>query len=277
MLLPLGLSPSQTLISPDGRFVFGDNFAIPGTHPPLGNTIDPFRIGADGTLQAAPGGPVGPSPSTTLLGLAVHPTQPIIYGGLTATAAIGVFTYDANGSVTFVRAVADQGAGPCWVAVSPDGKYLYAANTGSNSVEVYSLSDPLNPQLLQDFKLALPQPPAGATKAPVGTFQLAVDPSGRSLEVINQSTGTNFPQGNAVHALTIADDGTLSEPNAPVTFSTNDVPATARIQGIAIVGGRANGADDEEGRGRLADKASRKAAARPSFSEIPIAGAAHAL
>ena len=33
--LPIGLSPAQTLISRDGRFVFGDNFAIPGTTPPL--------------------------------------------------------------------------------------------------------------------------------------------------------------------------------------------------------------------------------------------------
>ena len=43
--LPLGLSPAQTLISPDGKFVFGDNFALPtNPTPPLGNTIDPFRI-----------------------------------------------------------------------------------------------------------------------------------------------------------------------------------------------------------------------------------------
>jgi 6-phosphogluconolactonase (cycloisomerase 2 family) len=233
--LPVGLSPAQTLISPDGQFVFGDNFAIPGTTPTLGNTIDPFRIGADGTLQPAPGGPVGPS--TTLLGLAVHPTQRIIYGGLTGASQIGVFTYDANGSVTFVRAVADQGRGPCWVVVSADGQYLYAANTGTNTVGVYSLKDPLNPQEIQDFKLNTPQPPAGATSAPVGTFELAIDPSGQSLEVITQTTAANhdFPQGNAVHSLAIAGDGTLSEPTAPATFSTNDVPGDARIQGIAIV------------------------------------------
>lgn len=235
--LPLGLSPSQTLVSRDGQFVFGDNFAIPGTTPPLGNTIDPFRIAADGTLQQAPGGPVGPG--TTLLGLATHPTERIIYGGLTAARQIGVFTYDANGSIAFVRSVSDQGAGACWVAVSPDGKYLYVANTGSNTVEVYSLADPLNPKQIQDFKLDIPQPPAGATKAPVGTFELAVDPSGQSVDVITQATSPTFPQGNEVHALTVASDGTLSEPNAPVTFSAEDVPATARIQGIAIVGGRA--------------------------------------
>src|SRR5207237_6162184 len=46
--LPIGLSPSQDLISPDGKFLFGENFAIPGTTPPLAQTIYPFRIQADG-------------------------------------------------------------------------------------------------------------------------------------------------------------------------------------------------------------------------------------
>jgi len=275
--LPLGLSPSQTLISSDRRFVFGDNFAIPGTTPPLGNTIDPFQIAANGTLQAAPDGPVGPS--TTLLGLAAHPTQRIIYGGLTAASRIGVFSYDANGSVTFVRAVSDQGAGPCWVAVSPDGKYLYAANTGSNSVEVYSLANPLNPQQIQDFKLAIPQPPAGATKAPVGTFELAVDPSGRSVDVIIEATAQTFPQGNEVHSLAVAADGTLSEPNAPVTFSAENVPATARIQGIAIVGGRAGGPDHSDAGDRPDGTPAGGALAQSPnspFSVVPLSGATSA-
>ena len=64
---------------------------------PLGNTIDPFRIAADGSLQAAPGGPVGPAVAApTLLGLAIHPTKRIIYVGLTAASQIAVFNYDAN-------------------------------------------------------------------------------------------------------------------------------------------------------------------------------------
>lgn len=236
--LPLELSPSQTLASPDGKLLFGDNFAIPtNPTPTLGNTIDPFQIAADGTLVAAPGGPVGTSPATTILGLAAHPTQQIVYAGLVASSKVGVFTYDATGKLTFVREVADQGAGVCWIVVSQDGKYMYISNTGSNSVGVYSLADPLNPVEIQDFKLTLPQPPAGATKAPANSFELALDPSGQSLYVITQSTAANhdFPQGNAVHTLSVADDGTLSETNLATTFSTTEVPATARIQGIAIV------------------------------------------
>jgi len=274
--LPLGLSPSQTLASLDGQFLFGDNFAIPGTTPPLGNTIDPFAIATDGALQPAPGGPVGALiAAPTLLGLAAHPTQPIIYAGLTAASEIGVFSYAANGSVHFVRAVADQGAGPCWVTVSANGQYLYAANTGSNSVEVYSLKDPLNPQLIQDFKLTVPPAPAGATNAPVGTFELAIDPSGRSVDVITQATSPTFPQGNELHTLAVASDGTLSEPNASVSFSEADVPAAARIQGIAIVAGQDkegdhDGAPDGPNAAPLGGALAQ--APQSVFSSIPIDG-----
>ena len=66
---------------------------------------------------------------------------------------------------------------------------------------------------------------------------------------MNQDTAPNrdFQQGNAVHALSVAPDGTLSEPNAVVTFSASDVPAAARIQGLAIVQGQSG--DNDSGQG----------------------------
>ena len=252
--LPVGLSPAQTLISHDGRFLFGDNFAIPGTTPSLAQTIDPFRIGADGSLQQAPGGPVTAAVNPdVLLGLALHPTQRIIYGGLTGASGIAVFSYDAQGSVKFVTSVADQGAGPCWVTVSADGKFLYASNTGTDSIGVFSLADPLHPVQVQDFKLAGPFAPAGQTGRQTASFQISLDPSGTSLYVVTQDTAStrDFQQGNALHALSVAADGTLSESNATVTFSPADVPSAARLQGIAIVAERAQegGGDGSSGGG----------------------------
>jgi DNA-binding beta-propeller fold protein YncE len=144
--------------------------------------------------------------------------------------------------------VGDHGAGPCWATVSDDGKFLYIANTGTVSVGVYSLADPLNPVQIQEFALQQPTPPPGAANAPVGAFEFALDPSGNVLDVITQSTSPtlDFPQGNAVHSLRVAKDGTLSEPNTPVTFSTTEVPGTARIQGVAIVADRASDHDGED-------------------------------
>jgi 6-phosphogluconolactonase (cycloisomerase 2 family) len=247
--LPVGLSPSQSLVSKHGKFVFGDNFAVPGTSPALGNTIEPFTINSNGTL--APGAAVGTSGITPplLLGLAEHPTQRIIYAGLTGAGQVGVFTYDTHGAVTFVGAVSDQGAGPCWATVSGDGKFLYVANTGTDSVGVFSLADPLHPSQLQEVHLAGPYAPSGAPTGTVDTaaFELALDPTGKSLYVVDQTTAPNhdFQQGNALHVLSVGTDGKLAETGASVLFSPNDVSADARPQGIAIVNVRGEHHNDD--------------------------------
>jgi 6-phosphogluconolactonase (cycloisomerase 2 family) len=241
--LPVGLSPSQALLSPDGRFVFGDNFTPPPLlGVPLANTIDPFRLTPDGKLIPAPGGPVGaPVSPPLLLGLAAHPDRRIVYAGLVGAAQIGVYTYDRDGSLTFVRAVGDQGAAPCWLVVSADAKRLYVANSGTDTVGVFSLDDPLHPVQIQEFALAGPRHPGADPAAPNQTvdFQLSLDPTGRFLYVVNHETSPNdtFPQGNQLHTLAVARDGTLSETaRSPLIFSLADVPANAHPQGIVVLG-----------------------------------------
>src|SRR5262249_19877452 len=151
---PVDTSPSQNLISRDGRFLFADIFAVPGSTAAQGNTFAPFQIQGDGTLKLAPGGNVGaPVSPSLLLGAAVHPNLTIIYAGLTAANQIGVFTYDETGKLSFLGAAPDQGLAACWVAVSADGRSLYEASTGSNTVGVFSLADPLHPVEIQSFAL----------------------------------------------------------------------------------------------------------------------------
>jgi 6-phosphogluconolactonase (cycloisomerase 2 family) len=245
---PVNTSPAQALIARDGRFLFADIFAVPGSTAAQGNTIAPFRIEGDGTLQLAPGGNVGAPGSPLLLGTAVHPKLNIIYAGLTNASKLGVFTFDETGRTSFVTSVPVQGAATCWVTVTADGTYLYTADTGTNSVGVFSLADPLHPVQIQEFALGGPLAPPGAPAGERDTaaFQLALDPSGRSLYVIGQSTSPtlSFPQGNQLHVLKVAHDGTLSEPAGPVIFSTADVPANARPQGLAVVGGVGRDFDD---------------------------------
>jgi 6-phosphogluconolactonase (cycloisomerase 2 family) len=256
---PVGTIPSQNLISRDGRFLFSDLFGV-GTAP-QSNTLAPFRIKGDGTLQLAPGGNVAAqAPGSTdappaLLGAAVHPTRNIVYAGLTGLNEVGVFTYDNTGRLTFVGATPpnDQGGtAVCWAAVSPDGKFLYTGDTGSNSVGVYSLADPLHPALLQEFFVGGPQAPPGS---PAGTretaiFQVSVDPTGRFVYAISQNTSADgtFQEGNQLHILSVARDGTLSETHGPVVLPADAVPGTAHPQGIAVVAGvgREQGDDDRD-------------------------------
>jgi len=169
--LPVGTVPSQNLISPDGKFLFSDIFGV--NTAPQSNTLAPFQIEANGTLNLAPGGNVAAqSPGATtaapaLLGAAANPNHNIVYAGLTGLSEVAVFTYDASGKLTFVGATAPNnqgGAGPCWTAVSPDGKFLYTGDTGSDSVGVYSLANPLKPVQIQELFLGGPLTPPPAPR-----------------------------------------------------------------------------------------------------------------
>jgi DNA-binding beta-propeller fold protein YncE len=245
---PVNTIASQSLISRDGRFVFEDLFAANGT-PPQGNTLAPLAVQGNGTLRLAPGGNVAAqSPNATtappaLLGAAVNPHLNIVYAGLTGLSEVAVFTYDETGRLSFVGTTdpnADGGSAPCWVAVSPDGKFLYTGDTGTDSVGVYSLANPLHPVQVQEFFLGGPLTPPGSppgTPRQTTAFQVAVDPSGRFLYAIGQNTSATgtFSEGNQLHILAIAGDGTLSEPNGPAVFTSFGVPGNAHPQGIAVV------------------------------------------
>jgi 6-phosphogluconolactonase (cycloisomerase 2 family) len=231
---PVGTSPAQALISRTGPFLFANIFGLPGSTDPQSNTIAPFLIQPDGTLQLAPGGSASaPVDAPRLLGTASHPTLNIVYAGLPSANEIGVFQYDETGQLSFVAAVPDQGSAACWCVVSADGNFLYVATTGTDSIGVFSLADPLHPAQIQE--LALSHVPGDQNQS--ADFQIALDPSGQSLYVVNQSTnptGTAH-RGNQLHVLSVASDGTVSEQSGPIVFSPADVPANAHPQGVAIV------------------------------------------
>jgi len=244
---PVDTSPSQNLITPDGKLLFAEIFGVPGSSAAQSNTFAPFQIDGNGSLDLAPGSNVGaPVSPPLLLGSAFNPNQPIIYAGLPGVDEVGVFTYDKSGQLTFVgdAPLQDGGTAPCWCAVTPDGRYLYTGNTASDSIGVYSLADPLHPVQIQNFALGGPQAPPGSPSGTLQTnvFQIVVSPDGHTLYAIGQNTDATgtFANGNQLHILSVAADGKLSEPTGPVLLSAVGVPGNAHPQGIAVVAGRAN-------------------------------------
>jgi 6-phosphogluconolactonase len=236
---PVGMLATQTLVSPDGRFLFVEVGTLAGT--PGGNTVNTFRINPDGSLTAAPGGPASAGTNAPfLLGAAAHPHLNIVYTGFASSSQVGVFAYDETGRTTFVGTAADAGAAPCWCAVSADGRVLYVSNTATDSVGVYSLADPLHPVQIQDLPLGGPRTATAGGPLVANVFEIALDPSGRYLYAITQATDPAFPQGNQLHTLAVAADGTLTERTPPVVFSQTDVPANAHPQRLVAVpaGGR---------------------------------------
>jgi 6-phosphogluconolactonase (cycloisomerase 2 family) len=220
-----GSSPSQALIASRGSIVFGADF--------LGGLLQSFRLDEDGRLrqnrpealpdsvftgQTAPHGP---------LGMRTHPNLPILYVDITLINEVAVYTYDGRGNLSFVRAVADSGAAPCWAVVNRAGTRLYATNTGDNSIEVYDLTDPFNPVDIQHFVME------GTTGAP---FSTVLDESDHWLYVSSeQSTATATTAANAFHTLKVGADGMLTEPFLPTVLPIGgSVPVQA--QGITVVG-----------------------------------------
>ncbi len=216
-----GTSPSQALVPPNARFAFGSDF--------LGGTLQSFVIQSDGSLTQNPPQSVADTPFAgsaaphLALGLAAHPTRPIVYAGLVTISKVAIYQYDENGVLSFVRAVSDSGAGVCWIRVSADGTRMYTSNTGDNSISVYDTSDPLNPAQIQRLVL----------KGVGSSFQLELDPSGRSLFAISQraSTAVALGQGSNLHVLNVRRDGRIDETDqSPLALP---VPANIRPQGLA--------------------------------------------
>src|SRR5206468_7768872 len=119
------------------------------------------------------------------LGLALNPLAPLLYVGFTPINQIGVYRYDAQGHLTFLRTVADSGAAVCWLIVNRAGTRLYASNTGDNSISVFDLSDPANPIEMQHLLL----------RGVGNPFQLALDSEDRFLQVVDQRASASIPAG----------------------------------------------------------------------------------
>ncbi|HTA47683.1 MAG TPA: beta-propeller fold lactonase family protein [Bryobacteraceae bacterium] len=219
-----GSSPSQALVAAQGNTVFGADF--------LGGLLQSFSLDPSGALdqnlpQTLPESVFnGLTGGHLPLGMRTHPSLPILYVDITPVSKVAVYTYNPKGHLKFVRAVPDAGAAPCWVVVNHAGTYLYVTNTGDDSVEVYSLADPLNPIEVQHFTMDSTN--GGAV------FSTVIDHTDKWLYVSSeQSSAAAAVSANAFHALKVAADGTLSEPFAPTNLPVTSTPAV-RVQGITV-------------------------------------------
>lgn len=221
-----GSSPSQALIASRRSVVFGADF--------LGGLLQSFRLDEDGRLRQNPPQALpdsvftGQTAAHLPLGMRTHPNLPILYIDIVPISRVAVYTYDERGRLSFVRTVADAGVAPCWAVVNHAGTRLYATNTGDNSVEVYDLTDPLNPVDIQHFIMD-----ATSGGAP---FSTVIDETDNWLYVSSeQSSASATPAANAFHTLKVAADGTLSEPFFPTVLPIGGT-VPVRAQGITVVG-----------------------------------------
>jgi 6-phosphogluconolactonase (cycloisomerase 2 family) len=218
-----GSSPSQALIAPDGGLLFSAEF--------LGGLLKTFRIAVNGRLVPGVVQPLPPAEFASTgappnpLGMAVHPTRPILYVDFVTINRIGVYRYSPEGNLRFLRSVPDTGKAPCWALVNKEGTRLYASNTADTSISVYDISeDPTEPVEIQRVAL----------KSTGNCFQFALDSTDSFLHVVTQqSAPTETVMANTLSVLKVAADGTLTEvPSSPTLLP---VPNLVRPQGVAAL------------------------------------------
>lgn len=129
-----GIAPAQVEFTPDGRHVVVTEKNT--------NLIDVYGVRANGRLSAPN---VQASEGATPFGFAFDPQGRLVVseasGGAAGASTLSSYTVGADGSLgTISASVPDFQSAACWVVVTPDGRFAYTTNTGSNNVSGYEIS-----------------------------------------------------------------------------------------------------------------------------------------
>jgi DNA-binding beta-propeller fold protein YncE len=210
--LPAGSEPGDILFNSTGTRLVGTRVAT--------SLIDSFTVGWNGRLTAAAGSPYaaqGPGP----FGSAFRPTNPSqlfvsnAHGGA-GNGTVSAFEDGWGASLTPIGSspFADLQTAPCWVTISPDGRYLFAVNTAVPSISSY--------QIAWNGALTLLGSTSYTETGPVGPFDAAVSPDGQTLYTVDAAAG-------ALSAFSVA-GGSLTE----LASSPIALPAGATPFGIVV-------------------------------------------
>jgi 6-phosphogluconolactonase (cycloisomerase 2 family) len=156
----LGSGPAQIAFSPDGSLLVVTEKAS--------SILDTFAV-VGGRAQP---GVSSPSAGATPFGFAFDRLGRAFVSEAAGSASS--YTVDATGAHVVSGAVATGQGAPCWLVVTPDGRYAYTANAGGGSISGFAIAG--------DGSIALESTtPLGAGSHPLDE---AIGPDGRYLDVL---------------------------------------------------------------------------------------------
>lgn len=207
VMLPDGSSPGDILFDASGKHLIACRV---GT-----SLVDSFTVGSDGKLTAAPGSPYaaqGPGPFGSLFS-PLHPNQLFVslaHGGANA-GMVSVYHVAAGGMLTAISGspFADGQTAPCWLSSTPDGRFLYASNTGSDSISIYAAR--------MDGALSLIDSVVFRGAPGLGLFDSGVDRRGTMLYVVDTMKAS-------ISAAAIRGPSLTELPSSPFALPSGSAP-----------------------------------------------------
>jgi 6-phosphogluconolactonase len=201
---------SSISVSPDGKTLV--------VIEKVPNNIDTFPIHADGTLGTVV---INHSVTPGVFAAVFAPTGTLIVSenqpGGTDVSSISSYTINADGSIAAIsQSLPTLGDGNCWNAITPDGRFVYADNSATNTVAGFSVA--ANGTLTPIGGTIVGNNPAATTN-----LDLTTSTDGKFLYTLNSGAGS-------VSIYRINPDGTL------VGLGDIDgLPKTVGFNGIAAL------------------------------------------
>lgn len=189
-----GVGPAQVGFDPSGRWLVVTEKNT--------NLIDVYAVGNDGYASAPV---VNPSAGQTPFGFAFNQHGVLIvseaFGGAVDASAVSSYTLGSGGTLDVVSAsVPTTETAACWVAVTNNGKFAYATNTGSASVTGFEVHKASLTILDADGKTgSTGSTPIDAAVSRNGQFLYTLDAGSRAISAfsVRQDDGSLSSVGGA--------------------------------------------------------------------------------
>jgi 6-phosphogluconolactonase len=163
--------------SPDGQFLV--------VTERVANNIDVFHVQPDGTLSPIVVNP-NPAPGTFSVAFAPNGAAIVSETGPASAAngsAISSYKVNSNGTVTAItQSLPTFAAGNCWNAITPDGRWVYVSNSGSDNISGFNIGK--DGSLTPIAGTILGNNPSGSHNV-----DIAVSADGRFVYTINSQSG----------------------------------------------------------------------------------------
>jgi 6-phosphogluconolactonase (cycloisomerase 2 family) len=198
--------------SPDGQFLV--------VTERVANNVDVFHVQADGTLSPIV---VNANPAPGTFSVAFAPEGVAIVSetgaaGVTNGSAISSYKVNSNGTLTpITQSLPTFAAGNCWDAITPDGRWVYTSNSGSDNISGFNIGK--NGTLTPIAGTILGNNPSGSHNV-----DIAVSSDGKFVYTINSQSGNI-----GVFAIN-QNDGTLTN-----LGQAGSLPKSVGFNGIAAL------------------------------------------